>query len=123
MPGGFFPLCRRVRGPQGRGTTGFCPEHPASMSGFQTTVWGGGPDLEEPRALCARGCSPAPGPGSSSVARLLLTVSLPLSPPQLWDIRRKGCVFRYRVRTAPPVAHSLGTSQTLAGVGAADQLW
>lgn len=42
---------------------------------------------------------------------------------KLWDIRRKGCVFRYRVRKAPLVGHAVssigawGGTQTLAGAG------
>lgn len=42
--------------------------------------------------------------------------------PQLWDIRRKGCVFRYRVRKAPSLitstvqAWSMRWGPTLAGL-------
>lgn len=45
-----------------------------------------------------------PGRDPSSLCALLFS-------PQLWDIRRKGCVFRYRVRKAPFVSHSVSTTQ------------
>lgn len=34
-----------------------------------------------------------------------------LFSPQLWDIRRKGCVFRYRVRKEPFGDHSMSSMQ------------
>lgn len=67
-------------------------------------------------------------PGSSTAQALGLPhANLPLFgacpdsaplflPPQLWDIRRKGCVFRYRVRRAPSGGHSTSTVQ-IWGVG------
>lgn len=77
-------------------------------------------DLEVPRALlCSQphtALQPGPqdGPGSrppQPQPPLVVTCSdsapLLLSP-QLWDIRRKGCVFRYRVRKAPSAGHHAG---------------
>lgn len=88
-------------------------------------------DLEVPRALlCSQphtALQPGPqdGPGSrppQPQPPLVVTCSdsapLLLSP-QLWDIRRKGCVFRYRVRKAPLLvttqAWSMGSSQAGRG--------
>lgn len=77
-------------------------------------------DLEVPRALlCSQphtALRPGPqdGPGSRPPQPQPLLVvtcsdSAPLLlSPQLWDIRRKGCVFRYRVRKAPPAGHHAG---------------
>lgn len=98
----------------------FCLEFPALVGSFWTPViWGVMtwrcpepfsahsytlPSNLGPRMAQALGL---PSPSPPLVVTCSDSASLFLSP-QLWDIRRKGCVFRYRVRKTPSVGHHAG---------------
>lgn len=73
-----------------------CPESSAHSHTLASNL---GPRMAQALVL------PRPSPplvvACSDPAPLLLST-------QLWDIRRKGCVFRYRVRKAPSVGHHAG---------------
>lgn len=83
-----------------------CPESPAHSRTL----------LSDPGSRTARTLG-LPSPSLPLVVACPDSAPL-LFSPQLWDIRRKGCVFRYRVRQAPCIGHSTSALQAWSTGGA-----